>query len=49
MGQVLDILALRSLVAMADCGGFHRAAGTGADPRIAAAVTAGLRSVLEPV
>ncbi|WP_067499662.1 LysR family transcriptional regulator [Actinoplanes sp. TFC3] len=26
MGQVLDILALRSLVAVADCGGFHRAA-----------------------
>jgi DNA-binding transcriptional LysR family regulator len=28
MGQVLDILALRSLVAVADCGGFHRAATT---------------------
>ncbi|WP_045743676.1 LysR family transcriptional regulator [Actinoplanes rectilineatus] len=28
MGQVLDILALRSLVAVADCGGFHRAAAT---------------------
>jgi DNA-binding transcriptional LysR family regulator len=26
MGQVLDIVALRSLVAVADCGGFHRAA-----------------------
>jgi DNA-binding transcriptional LysR family regulator len=26
MEQVLDILALRSLVAVADCGGFHRAA-----------------------
>ena len=26
MGQVLDIIALRSLVAVADCGGFHRAA-----------------------
>jgi DNA-binding transcriptional LysR family regulator len=26
MGQVLDIYALRSLVAVADCGGFHRAA-----------------------
>ena len=26
MGQVLDISALRSLVAVADCGGFHRAA-----------------------
>jgi DNA-binding transcriptional LysR family regulator len=26
MGQVLDILTLRSLVAVADCGGFHRAA-----------------------
>jgi DNA-binding transcriptional LysR family regulator len=25
MGQVLDIVALRSLVAVADCGGFHRA------------------------
>jgi DNA-binding transcriptional LysR family regulator len=28
MGQVLDILTLRSLVAVADCGGFHRAATT---------------------
>jgi len=28
MGQVLDIVALRSLVAVADCGGFHRAATT---------------------
>ncbi|WP_433833140.1 LysR family transcriptional regulator [Actinoplanes sp. CA-015351] len=28
MAQVLDILALRSLVAVADCGGFHRAAAT---------------------
>jgi DNA-binding transcriptional LysR family regulator len=28
MRQVLDILALRSLVAVADCGGFHRAAAT---------------------
>mgnify|MGYP004485281811 CR=1 FL=1 len=28
MGHVLDILALRSLVAVADCGGFHRAAAT---------------------
>ena len=28
MGQVLDIHALRSLVAVADCGGFHRAAAT---------------------
>ncbi|WP_019347084.1 LysR family transcriptional regulator, partial [Mycolicibacterium conceptionense] len=26
MGQVLDIAPLRSLVAVADCGGFHRAA-----------------------
>ena len=26
MGPVLDIVALRSLVAIADCGGFHRAA-----------------------
>ncbi|GAA2639505.1 LysR family transcriptional regulator [Paractinoplanes durhamensis] len=26
MGHVLDIFALRSLVAVADCGGFHRAA-----------------------
>jgi DNA-binding transcriptional LysR family regulator len=26
MGQVLDIVALRSLVGVADCGGFHRAA-----------------------
>ncbi|MBL7253370.1 LysR family transcriptional regulator [Paractinoplanes lichenicola] len=26
MGPVLDILALRSLIAVADCGGFHRAA-----------------------
>jgi DNA-binding transcriptional LysR family regulator len=26
MGQVLDVVALRSLVAVADCGGFHRAA-----------------------
>ncbi|WP_436531213.1 LysR family transcriptional regulator [Actinoplanes sp. HUAS TT8] len=28
MGQILDIVALRSLVAVADCGGFHRAAAT---------------------
>ena len=28
MGQVLDIVALRSLIAVADCGGFHRAATT---------------------
>jgi DNA-binding transcriptional LysR family regulator len=28
MGHVLDIVALRSLVAVADCGGFHRAAAT---------------------
>ncbi|GIM95012.1 LysR family transcriptional regulator [Paractinoplanes toevensis] len=28
MGHVLDIVALRSLVAVADCGGFHRAATT---------------------
>jgi molybdate transport repressor ModE-like protein len=28
MGRVLDIYALRSLVAVADCGGFHRAATT---------------------
>lgn len=28
MAPVLDILALRSLVAVADCGGFHRAAAT---------------------
>jgi DNA-binding transcriptional LysR family regulator len=28
MGQVLDIVALRSLVAVADCGGFHRAGST---------------------
>jgi molybdate transport repressor ModE-like protein len=28
MGQVLDILTLRSLIAVADCGGFHRAATT---------------------
>lgn len=27
MRQVLDVVALRSLVAVADCGGFHRAAG----------------------
>lgn len=26
MAQVLDIAPLRSLVAVADCGGFHRAA-----------------------
>jgi hypothetical protein len=26
MGQVLDIVAMRSLVAVADCGGFHQAA-----------------------
>jgi DNA-binding transcriptional LysR family regulator len=28
MGPVLDIVALRSLIAVADCGGFHRAATT---------------------
>ncbi|MBU2665386.1 LysR family transcriptional regulator [Actinoplanes bogorensis] len=28
MAQVLDIVSLRSLVAVADCGGFHRAATT---------------------
>jgi DNA-binding transcriptional LysR family regulator len=28
MGQVLDVVALRSFVAVADCGGFHRAATT---------------------
>jgi DNA-binding transcriptional LysR family regulator len=28
MRQVLDIVALRSLIAVADCGGFHRAAET---------------------
>jgi DNA-binding transcriptional LysR family regulator len=28
MGHVLDIVALRSLVAVADCGGFHRAGTT---------------------
>ncbi|GAA2707494.1 LysR family transcriptional regulator [Actinoplanes palleronii] len=28
MAQILDIVALRSLVAVADCGGFHRAAAT---------------------
>src|SRR4051812_19427641 len=27
MAPVLDIVALRSLIGVADCGGFHRAAG----------------------